>query len=292
MTHELNAVLGKHELLERLASEHGVPVVALGQGFALIPLTPEVIALLVGDSGPDASGGGLSRGRRLDEVFQDWSAHGPVVHATNDTHGGSPGEQTARIWQGGKMVFAQRGHAHGGPISMALQRLGVTGGRIGYDEFDVVGLGRHRKTAGWLDAPGQRTSGHEPGRSRPTPGGSGTSATTNAADRQIPEYLDHVGAGWHGILKRTHAELLDVLPNYQVAQVKEKWGMLDVNLGVYFDPVTGQFGVGRELGTRISDILQAARDESRRTCEVCGEPGTGTDRGWIKTLCPDHGGPG
>ncbi|MDP4512074.1 hypothetical protein [Nonomuraea turcica] len=114
---------------------------------------------------------------------------------------------------------------------------------------------------------------------------------TNEADRQIPIYLDHVGPGWRGILMRTHAELSAVLPNYQVAQVKEKWGMLDVNLGVYFDPVTGELGITRELGTRISAILQAAREESRRTCEVCGEPGSETGRGWIKTLCPDHAQP-
>ncbi|MEU8309386.1 hypothetical protein AB0C84_38050 [Actinomadura sp. NPDC048955] len=114
----------------------------------------------------------------------------------------------------------------------------------------------------------------------------------NLADRQIPEYLDYVGPGWRGILMRTHAELLAVLPNYQVAQVKEKWGMLDVNLGAYVDPVTGEFGISRELGSQVSAILRAARDESRRTCEVCGEPGSETGRGWIKTLCPDHAQPG
>lgn len=292
MAHELNAVLGKREVLERLASEHGVPVVALSHGFALIPLTSEVIVLFVGDGGTDAPESSLALQRRLDEVFQDWSAHGPVVHATNDTHGGSPGEQAARIWQSGTVVFAQRGHAYSGPISMALQRLGVTGGRIGHDEFDSVGLGRHRKTAAWLESPIQRVSGHELGRSNATREGGGTGSMTNTADRQIPQYLDLVGAGWHDILMRAHAELLQVLPNYQVAQVKEKWGMLDINLGVYIDPATGEVGINRELGARVSDILQAARDESRRTCEVCGEPGRETDRGWIKTLCPDHGGQG
>lgn len=113
---------------------------------------------------------------------------------------------------------------------------------------------------------------------------------TNVADRQIPEYLDFVGPGWRDILMRTHAELLTVLPNYQVAQVKEKYGMLDVNLGGYVDPVTGELGISRELGTRVSAILSAARDESRRTCEVCGEPGSETGQAWIKTLCPDHAG--
>ncbi|MBO2456109.1 hypothetical protein [Actinomadura violacea] len=111
---------------------------------------------------------------------------------------------------------------------------------------------------------------------------------TNVADRQIPNYLDHVGPGWRDILMRTHAELIAVLPNYQLAQVKEKYGMLDVNLGVYFDPVTGELGVSRDIGDRIRAILTAAQDESRRTCEVCGEPGSETGQEWIRTLCPDH----
>ncbi|MES9537822.1 hypothetical protein [Actinomadura sp. NPDC000600] len=114
---------------------------------------------------------------------------------------------------------------------------------------------------------------------------------TNAADRQIPGYLNYVGPGWRDILMRAHAQLVAVLPNYQVAQVKEKWGMLDVHLSVYTDPVTGGLGISRELGSRVSAILNAARDESRRTCEVCGEPGSETGREWIRTLCPDHAPP-
>jgi hypothetical protein len=39
-------------------------------------------------------------------------------------HGGGPGEQTARIWRDGAMVFTQQGHAHRGPTSMLLQQLG------------------------------------------------------------------------------------------------------------------------------------------------------------------------
>ncbi|MEU8344337.1 hypothetical protein SAMN05443665_1026111 [Actinomadura meyerae] len=115
---------------------------------------------------------------------------------------------------------------------------------------------------------------------------------TDSAEDQIPEYLDYVGAGWREILLRAHAELREVLPNYRVAQVKEKWGMLDINLGAYVDPVTGEFGISRELGERVGAILRSAQEESRRTCEVCGRPGTETGRGWIKTLCPDHGGQG
>ncbi|GAA4483554.1 hypothetical protein GCM10023191_005270 [Actinoallomurus oryzae] len=68
--------------------------------------------------------------RRLDGMFKDRSARGPIVHATSDMHAGV-GDQTARIWQDGALVFAQEGRPGSGPISMALQRLGVTGARIG-----------------------------------------------------------------------------------------------------------------------------------------------------------------
>jgi hypothetical protein len=57
-------------------------------------------------------------------VLQGWSAHGPILHATVETHGGGPGEHTARIWRDGAMVFTQQGHAHRGPTSMLLQQLG------------------------------------------------------------------------------------------------------------------------------------------------------------------------
>jgi hypothetical protein len=159
MAYELSAVLGERELLETLAGDHGVPVVALGQGFGLIPLTSEVVDVLVGDSGLDAPVDHRTRQRRLDDLLKGWSARGPIVHATGETHGGGPGEQTARIWRNGVMVFAQKGNSYSGPISMALQRLGVAGGRIGWDEFDVVGLGRHRKTVQWFDAARGRTLG-------------------------------------------------------------------------------------------------------------------------------------
>lgn len=110
----------------------------------------------------------------------------------------------------------------------------------------------------------------------------------NVSDRQIPKYLNHVGRGWHSILMRAHAELVTVLPNYQVEQVKEKYGTLRLYLGVYFDPVTGELGIAREIGARVGAIVQAAEEESSRTCEVCGEPGSMTGEAWLKTLCPDH----
>ena len=149
MAYELNAVLGRLELLETLATENSLRVVALRQGFALIPLTRENIEILIRGNGSDMPTDWQERQRRLDEVFKDWSARGPIVHASSEMHAGV-GDQAARIWRDGALVFTQKGWPYGGPISMALQRLGVTGGYIGWDEFDVVGLGQHRRTEKWL----------------------------------------------------------------------------------------------------------------------------------------------
>ena len=150
MAHELNAILGKLETLEPQAREQEIPVVVLNQGFGLVPLTSEILQALVGKRGREASSSGVSQDE-LDEVLRRWSARGPVIHATNELYGGV-GPQTARIWQDGALIFAQDGSAYSGPISMALLRLGVTGGRLGWDEFDVVGLGRYRATDRWLNA--------------------------------------------------------------------------------------------------------------------------------------------
>ncbi|WP_433560827.1 hypothetical protein ACQP1O_24555 [Nocardia sp. CA-151230] len=81
-------------------------------------------------------------------LFNSWSTRGPIVYVTNDVHAGV-GSQTALMWVDGRVEFAQEGQPYSGPISMALLRLGTSGGRLGHDEFDVVGLGRTRTTDRW-----------------------------------------------------------------------------------------------------------------------------------------------
>ena len=117
----------------------------------MIPLTSQIQRALVGRGGTEEPTSRVGHDE-LNEVFTRWSAEGPIIHATNDVFCGLPGVQVARIWQDGRLVFSQEGNAYSGPISMALLRLGVTGGRLGWDEFDVVGLGQYRKTQRWLNA--------------------------------------------------------------------------------------------------------------------------------------------
>lgn len=148
MAHELEAVVARFDLLDKLARDRRIPVVALKQGFGLIPLTKDVIKSLAGEL-TSADSGDVRRGRDLYALFQRWSIEGPIVYVANEIHAGV-GPQTALIWEDGRLAFSQEGQPGSGPISMALLRLGASGGRLGYDEFDVVGLGRHRSTDGWL----------------------------------------------------------------------------------------------------------------------------------------------
>jgi hypothetical protein len=81
-----------------------------------------------------------------------------------------------------------------------------------------------------------------------------------------------VGPGWAKILDK----LYDVKPrSVYVAQVKEKFGGL-------------RFYVG-SASEEFFDAIDAAEEESYKTCEQCGEPGElREDLSWILTLCEKH----
>lgn len=110
------------------------------------------------------------------------------------------------------------------------------------------------------------------------------------------------GDGWYALLNKMSRHLLATLhkldreegsftttiatnsprvswvDKFDIFQVKEKFGHLRVY--PYF-----------ESHPDLNDVIQEAVDASQVTCEECG--GTGclrsTDRGWLKTLCDEHG---
>jgi hypothetical protein len=88
---------------------------------------------------------------------------------------------------------------------------------------------------------------------------------------QIQGHIDNSVRNW----ARTGAEPL----NQVVAtQVKEKYG----TLRFYYD-------WGDDYVEGVVDMAEAISDS---TCEVCGEPGTLTGRGWLSTRCQEHEGGG
>jgi hypothetical protein len=112
---------------------------------------------------------------------------------------------------------------------------------------------------------------------------------------QIPDHLDFVGSGWHALLIRLHEQLLAVSPTYSVQQVKEKYGVLRIQLytgmlrhlsmGNTGWPDPDQTARYKAEDDAAMALVRAAEQESARICEACGNPGEPRERAWIKTLC-------
>jgi hypothetical protein len=89
--------------------------------------------------------------------------------------------------------------------------------------------------------------------------------------------------GWFDILWRLCEDLEPLVAEFEqesgsqfeVLQVKEKFGGL-------------RFYVNCRRNETICQRIGIATDESFRTCEVCGQPGTLRKARCIKTLCDEH----
>ena len=90
------------------------------------------------------------------------------------------------------------------------------------------------------------------------------------------------GDGWFGTIDRLSTKLVEN-PCLVVVQVKEKWG----ELRLYFDAVHGAPEPEPTFVARLAAECTAAREESKRTCEICGETGTLAMRlrGWASVRC-------
>lgn len=88
--------------------------------------------------------------------------------------------------------------------------------------------------------------------------------------------------GWIWLVLTLHAELEAILPDYTIAQVKEKVG----ELRYYID----SYGVGDD-DPRIDmarNLIAEAERASVRTCQMCGRPGRFQNSVWHATLCDEH----
>ncbi|WP_165950309.1 hypothetical protein [Actinomadura sp. GC306] len=151
----LEAVIGGGPVLRVLAA--GVPearVVRLSHSLSLLPMTDVLFDAVTVAGAPELEGfwkapAGFGR------LLAACSATGPVAYVEADYFGGT-GTQSAQVWDAEEVVLGplhlgarEPSAAAGTPISQALRRLGVTKGNHA-DEFDAVGLRRHRRTDDWL----------------------------------------------------------------------------------------------------------------------------------------------
>lgn len=89
--------------------------------------------------------------------------------------------------------------------------------------------------------------------------------------------------GWYPIVAKLNEDIAALYPDYQVLQVKEKFGGLRYYYEIYkqgddfFEPV---------LDDKVDELVREAEEKSLKICELCGEPGElKTDVWWHKTLC-------
>ncbi|MEW2458907.1 hypothetical protein [Streptomyces albus] len=157
MGYELQAVIARDEVL-RVASREvpGSRVVRLGQDLSLMPMTDEVFDAVT--DGSDGRGLGFWRlPGGFDTLLARWSAAGPIAYVEAEYFGGA-GEQRAAVWVDGALALGpldapakKQSSRSVSPICQALRRLGARR-RLGEDEFEAVGLGRHRSNEDWISS--------------------------------------------------------------------------------------------------------------------------------------------
>jgi hypothetical protein len=144
-------------LREAAVSLGGAVVTPLALGFGLLPLTEE----LAGPNGPWP----FEQLHRLTLVLADWavlqSRHFPLAYIETNYFGGV-GTQAAIVWRDGVAAFgpelSETKWVDGKfvspsyldkAINRSLRLLGMFRGEV-VDEFDAVGLGRHRSDDDWI----------------------------------------------------------------------------------------------------------------------------------------------
>ena len=157
--HDVKALIARGDALaagaRRLESAIVCPLV---QGFSLLPITNELVkelAVYRSKTKPNFD-------KPIPELFAglhalaiDLSHDTPIAYITTFYFGGLGG-QHALVWDKGSVRFSPstQGYNQDWPnssISQALRLIGVVAEQ-GMDEFDTVGLGKHRETHQWTTA--------------------------------------------------------------------------------------------------------------------------------------------
>lgn len=98
----------------------------------------------------------------------------------------------------------------------------------------------------------------------------------------VPEYWKSIDVdeGWYQVVLDCDKELTEIDHNYQIFQIKEKFG----GLRYYFQP--SQSDTLAEMNKVVSKYEEIAA----RTCEATGNPGIlmKSNYGWLKTLNPEY----
>ena len=101
----------------------------------------------------------------------------------------------------------------------------------------------------------------------------------------LPNYYKSVDVdeGWYQIVVDCDNLLTEIDPDYQIAQIKQKFG----GLRYYFQPSDVNNG---ELYVKMNAVVLAYEKIASMTCEATGKPGVlmKSKGGWVKTLDPEY----
>ena len=101
----------------------------------------------------------------------------------------------------------------------------------------------------------------------------------------LPNYYKSIDVdeGWYQIVVDCDNLLTEIDPNYQIAQIKQKFG----GLRYYFQPSDVNNG---ELYVKMNAVVLAYEKIASITCEATGKPGVlmKSKGGWVKTLDPEY----
>lgn len=147
MSYTLQAIVGTREVL-RSRREDGLHYVELNGGLVMVPLISELrqrhgiphLPLTDEADGPAVPGS-------LAALCRELSQHGLVAYLEAEFWGGQ-GVQAHALFRAGVAVGSPVVAEHA--INQALRQFGVQPGSH-HDEFEAVGLGRHRDTDDWAD---------------------------------------------------------------------------------------------------------------------------------------------
>jgi len=154
--HDVKALVGLSSIFEGLEIRlPSVIVCPLVQGFSLVPITGLVANELGAFEPTQADSIAPDMPTGLASLAVALSSTGPVAYISTEFFGGQ-GEQDAVVWEGGHLALTLSDATDktlkwtDSPVSRALRSIGVVAD-AGKDEFDTVGLGRHRSTECWAD---------------------------------------------------------------------------------------------------------------------------------------------
>jgi hypothetical protein len=148
MGYILFALIGKEPELQKIASKFKKAKISmLEQGIGIIPMTEDLYDEINNfetsdDVKPFAFLTSNTQGKIL-----ELTTTGMIAYVEAEYHGGK-GSQSGILWNNGIRIafFTNVNRA----INAILKILGVSA-EYGMDEFDTIGLDRHRDTSDWLE---------------------------------------------------------------------------------------------------------------------------------------------